>query len=927
MIFNSKQYVPLIYRSSRDYEALLRLLDTILTTVKYEIDTLINLYVPSQCIEEFLPLLAEHIGYQYSYKDTVSENRIIIANFNKMIRNRGSVTGIKLASALSLNSIEDNIEQIDNLSELDVFFDYDTGRIIILYPNENTKVRNLIDWVRPVGMWCEEVPADSVDTTTELNINAYANVYVVPYSDLTFSGIGVSELYNGIITEVDSISGVHTWKDLNEYTWEEAGQFEWQDFLSNIDINNPIYVLFDSNGGTLNVSGTISTYSGLEITLLTESDVTFGLNKLTKWKNLSNSQEYNPGEKVVINSGSNVTMKAIWDIPQQHYVIIDQDLIKSVTQSALSSIKIHPLYINTPWKILIEYRENNQSSWTVDSIINADAAIDIYRYQLYAFINNTGQYRVSIGYYGDITLNTDKVNINAFADELYQYASIIDLSGLSDITYDLFNNTDFITNEIIYDNIFLTSFVFPPNITTLTIPYKFLSNCGNLTNIQFPTSNSCELLFNNINGTQYTTHFLENAGINSCPNTTFEIPATIKFIYKNYNNNFIQIFNNLGIAQNIDINCGIFLNSSSDTQIANVAFSFYNSITNCFINVTINSICDIYDIDSNDKIDTITLSKNSSINSYSNIHNLSTIGKDIIIETDTNGASTTINEGQFCNGNVVNVSLGDAINTIANNTFNNLPELLSVNIPLTCTEIHKTSFQQNNKLTNINFSANSNRIIQGFNNLAALTNIYIPNTANLNTCFYNCASLQSVTFSNILIIDYESIFVQCNNLTTLSVNSMNYSVTDNVLYTPNNTTLLWVPWGISDVTTTSNTEVIGVYSFSGCRAEKLSDYVIGETIESDIINYYDSVTLSESVQTINETAFDLTNISVFTVLNSNLDLSNIDITTTTIQKVRGHINSTAHIFAVTNNIQFESIDIIIDNINGTITDEVGTNIL
>jgi phage tail-like protein len=107
MIFDTKQYVPLIYRSSRDFEALCRLLDMILTSTKYEIDTLINLYIPAKCPEDFLPLLAEHLGYKYNYNDKVIENRIIIDNFHKMIRNKGSETGIKLACALSLNSLDE----------------------------------------------------------------------------------------------------------------------------------------------------------------------------------------------------------------------------------------------------------------------------------------------------------------------------------------------------------------------------------------------------------------------------------------------------------------------------------------------------------------------------------------------------------------------------------------------------------------------------------------------------------------------------------------------------------------------------------------------------------------------------------------------------------------------------------------------------
>ena len=123
----------------------------------------------------------------------------------------------------------------------------------------------------------------------------------------------------------------------------------------------------------------------------------------------------------------------------------------------------------------------------------------------------------------------------------------------------------------------------------------------------------------------------------------------------------------------------------------------------------------------------------------------------------------------------------------------------------------------------------------------------------------------------------------------------------------------------------NNTTIIGSYSFSGCPANLLHDYILDNPPSTNIINQYAFVTLRENVTTIEEYAFNLTNIGKLTIYNADLDLSNLggcDINT-----IEGHINSTAHIYAEQHNITFLPLEPISNNINGLINTALGTNIL
>lgn len=218
----TEKLVPEVYRQSRDYQVFLKMWDIVLNTVKFDIENWLDLYDPLTCKFELLPTLADHIGYKYNYARSITENRVIIKTFNKLIRNRGSEVGIKLAMALSLNSTikelsdlseEELLKQLftnlNQLSMIEVRTNYETGTITVSYPNdysyvfEVNKLGKLIDVVRPVGMYLDVVKSDMVligdGAAKALDVTARARVHQTEFDAKVHSEVDRTDVNFGEI--------------------------------------------------------------------------------------------------------------------------------------------------------------------------------------------------------------------------------------------------------------------------------------------------------------------------------------------------------------------------------------------------------------------------------------------------------------------------------------------------------------------------------------------------------------------------------------------------------------------------------------------------------------------------------------------------------------------------------------------------------
>lgn len=177
-MIHSADYVPRAYARSRDYQSILALLDLPMASIKHDTDSLINLINPRLCPVNLLPLLASYVGYEYDNNESVAVNRTIIEYFPYLIRNKGSEIGISLAAALSVNAIGDpdaldtltlfHIEYVESKDENGI----PTGQLYlyIYYPNYLTKIRDMIEVVRPAGMPVILVPSIQIESIERIEI-------------------------------------------------------------------------------------------------------------------------------------------------------------------------------------------------------------------------------------------------------------------------------------------------------------------------------------------------------------------------------------------------------------------------------------------------------------------------------------------------------------------------------------------------------------------------------------------------------------------------------------------------------------------------------------------------------------------------------------------------------------------------------------
>ena len=114
-----KNNVPDVYvRKSRDFQLLCNTFDCMNMAVKFDIDSIDNLTNTAQCNENTLPLLQNKLGFFSNLNLTGKDLRTILKSFPYLIRNKGTMIGIKQAIQLFLKVIDTdratNIEIVNN---------------------------------------------------------------------------------------------------------------------------------------------------------------------------------------------------------------------------------------------------------------------------------------------------------------------------------------------------------------------------------------------------------------------------------------------------------------------------------------------------------------------------------------------------------------------------------------------------------------------------------------------------------------------------------------------------------------------------------------------------------------------------------------------------------------------------------------------
>ena len=201
-IIESKNLVPWVLRQSRDYQAFCKIVDLLINNLKTRTDYWVDMIDFDNCPDEYLKFLASYVGYTYDNTESYDTNRLIIKNYPNLIHNRGSYIGMSLATALSVNALGD-IDKVEALSMFKIQFveDDNTIKIFIFFPSNLSKIRDLLETVRPAGIGVELVPADIIQTIDGIEIQDFftATKYaydITRYSVSNEDKVGFAEVTN-----------------------------------------------------------------------------------------------------------------------------------------------------------------------------------------------------------------------------------------------------------------------------------------------------------------------------------------------------------------------------------------------------------------------------------------------------------------------------------------------------------------------------------------------------------------------------------------------------------------------------------------------------------------------------------------------------------------------------------------------------------
>ena len=177
--------VPEVYKNSADFRFFLRWIEICLSRLQTDTNNLIDLLDPQRCPSNLLWMLGDTCGYKYDERVSVAFNRLVLLYFAKLIRNRGSESGMTLAADINLaqfniqkyaeeNSIlEERLEDTSiPVNAVSVTAHPDLGYIDIIYYSEDIPIDVCSEYVRPVGMYCFSHAGVTVNARTKVSVDA-----------------------------------------------------------------------------------------------------------------------------------------------------------------------------------------------------------------------------------------------------------------------------------------------------------------------------------------------------------------------------------------------------------------------------------------------------------------------------------------------------------------------------------------------------------------------------------------------------------------------------------------------------------------------------------------------------------------------------------------------------------------------------------
>lgn len=148
-MFRTQNNVPDNYTSeSRDFQLLSRLYDLTYNSLRYDIDSMINLNDPMKINDRFLNLLATKVGFITDKNIDVDLLRYILTSFLNTLKYKGSLNGVKQAITTILR-FENKLDVT-----LEINYDVEFGMLNI-YTTEEIDNKDALDeylkYILPAG--------------------------------------------------------------------------------------------------------------------------------------------------------------------------------------------------------------------------------------------------------------------------------------------------------------------------------------------------------------------------------------------------------------------------------------------------------------------------------------------------------------------------------------------------------------------------------------------------------------------------------------------------------------------------------------------------------------------------------------------------------------------------------------------------------
>lgn len=254
-MFRIQDNVPEVYiNESRDFQLISRLYDVLFSSVKYDIDVMINILDATLVKDSMLQLMCSKIGFFPSVEIDANVLKYIIASFPYIIKYKGSERGIEYA-VNSILKAENNpdavgtpyidihrkqVDENDTLQEYTVYI-YTTVSIY-----NKKALEEVLKYVIPVGMSFQILQYNRIDNAHPTIIGQEDFVNSITVSPIRSGSIrGSKDEYIELFGKV--VNAFDTSQVISSQDMQQQNYLDYKDNVNSINVDKEKYIINQEN--------------------------------------------------------------------------------------------------------------------------------------------------------------------------------------------------------------------------------------------------------------------------------------------------------------------------------------------------------------------------------------------------------------------------------------------------------------------------------------------------------------------------------------------------------------------------------------------------------------------------------------------------------------------------------------------------------